>query len=110
MGSPWRQLAQGILGCGLHPQRYAWTPDDLESFESEETFPQARPENRAWLALSRRALPAARLALQEFRIAMEHQARKEAAAQTDVQLNAILSSPGEVLRIELRALEALVDG
>ena len=106
----WQRLARGLVGFGLHPRRYAWTADDLERFELAGSLPQSLPEDRSWLALSRGDLPAARAALYDCRIAAGERARKEAAAQTDAELDALLSWPGEVLRVELRALEALIDG
>jgi len=108
----WRLLSQLQIGLGLRPQGLqprVWTQDDSDFLIEADALERDTPAGRAWVALAAGDARAAQIAVGEYRAELERWQNgwNDAVGEG---VRRILGYPGRVLRVELRALQALLSG
>jgi len=114
--TPWEHeplglRAQGEIALALGPggpRQPGWAPDELEGLREEGHLSPHIPSERAWSLLAAGDLAGAREALAEYDEKLPTDAR-ELATTDEAELRRLLGMPGWVLRVESRALHALID-
>ena len=105
-----RLRARGEIGLGLSPggpRPHGWSPAELELLTVESFLLPNAPSDRAWRALAERHTRRARRELAELDARMALAALGWEAAPED-GLRQIRAHPAAVLRVEARALRALI--
>ena len=107
----WHLLARGQIGLGLERggarSPTSWTEDDIELLLETGELVRDDPAGRAWMALTAGDMSAARAATEAFHAAVDRWTEGWPAAR-GAELQRVLGAPGRILRVELRALTALV--
>ena len=114
--APWEDRphvvrAQGEIGLALGPdgpRQPGWSPDELEGLLEEGHLSPHIPKERAWALLAAGDFAGAQDALAEYDEKLPIDARDLATAD-DAEVRRLLGMPGWVLRVESRALHALID-
>ncbi len=100
------QIGLGLAGGGVRP-RVSWTEDDIELLLEAGELDRDEPARSAWMALTAGDVPAARAATEAFRTALNRWTDGWSESR-GVEVQRILGAPGRILRVELRALTALI--
>jgi hypothetical protein len=103
--------ARGEIGLGLAPggpRPGGWTPDEIQLLIEEEMLVPAVSFDHAWVALATGDLAQAREGLRDYETAVDEAARAN-EARPDEGLRRVLANPGTVLRVDARALRALIE-
>jgi hypothetical protein len=106
-----RLRVQGEIGLGLAaggPRPFGWSEEELSYLEEEGFLLADAPADRAWRALAKRDLEAARRALVDYEQILEALPEEWGAAPTK-GLRQILGTPDALFQVERRALAALSD-
>lgn len=104
--------AQGEIALALAPdgpRKPGWSPDEMEGLLEEGHLSAHIPSERAWSLLAAGDRAGAREALTEYDEKLPLDLRELTAAD-EAELRRLLGAPGWVLRVESRALHALIDG
>jgi hypothetical protein len=107
----WQLVARGQIGLGLarggvRPP-VLWTEDDIALLLDAGELDRDEPAGRAWMALTAGDVPAARAAAESLRTALNRWAEGWSESR-GVAVQRVLGAPGRILRLELRALTALI--
>jgi hypothetical protein len=114
--NPWseedRVHAQGQIGLALGSRGrrpHGWTSAEISDLRDEHYLRIDEPVDRAWLALADRRVHDAASALQDARRRRDDWFRRLAEDSEGMALRSILICSGEVLRLDLRALERVIE-
>lgn len=107
------QIALGLRAGGATID--VWTAEEVRSLVSalsgEDTYLDlGRPEDRAWLALARGEVEAARAEIELTTVDARRWDEQVLLLPPDDGARRVALEPGRLLRIELRALAAVADG
>lgn len=108
----WERLSRGQIGFALRrhgrqPTEWYWDDDTIEWLIEEGSISRNEPSDRAWIALAKDDHQAALVALEEYQIELNRWIEQWDKIPGN-KVYDILRFQNKVMRLELRALKALV--